>query len=150
MSVEENKALVRRWFEEAHHGNLDVDDEILAPEFVTYTNAMERFESKGTPESHKKSIQQFLDSFPDGRWSIGHIVAEGDRVAVQVTFTGTHTGPWGDIPPTNKKGKITQHLFLRIVDGKIVEMENPSGVFRYGRALLDGTLFKEQEEAQSK
>jgi steroid delta-isomerase-like uncharacterized protein len=62
-------------------------------------------------------------AFPDLRIKIEDIVAEGDRVAVRATWTGTHRGPLPmvPIPATNRAFTITGMVFWRIRDGKIAE-----------------------------
>jgi len=49
------------------------------------------------------------------------MVAEGDKVAARVTWTGTHKGEIMGIPPTNKKVTISLITISRIAGGKIVE-----------------------------
>jgi predicted ester cyclase len=71
------------------------------------------------------------------------MVAEDDKVAVQVTFEGTHIGTYGGFAPTNKVGRFTDMQILRFDRGKIVESSLGSGGLRYFFALLNGTLFDE-------
>ena len=151
MSVEENKALVRRWIDEAHNkGDISVVDEVLATEYVQVGNGLKRTETKQTPEDNKKGIQYIREAFPDVRWNIDQMVGEGDVIAVALTSTGTHRGTFWDCAPTDKKGRVTQHLFIRFEGGKIVEIADASGLGRYVYAMVSGQLHKEQEEAQSK
>ena len=148
MSIEESKAIVRRWFEEGHNGNWSVMDEVLAPEVVFYMNGLKRHKSTTTPMDNKKNVQNIAAAFPDIHWTVDSIVSEGDKVAVQLTSTGTHTGgPFWGFPPTNKKRRMTQHIFIWIADGKIAEFEHASEIARYVRDMANVTLFKEQEES---
>ncbi len=148
MSVEENKELVRRWYEEGlNNGDVSTAEKLFAPEFVFAYQDLVPWEQKTTSEDMKEFIQKTRKVWPDGRWTVDQIVGEGDTVAVAVTLTGIHTGQWGDETPTNRKGRVTMHMFLQFVDGKVVKETQPSGYVRNIFALLDGTLFKEQEES---
>ncbi|MCE7081115.1 ester cyclase [Streptomyces sp. ST2-7A] len=62
-----------------------------------------------------------LRAFPDLRLDVRSILAEGDRVSLRITITATHRGPFGDLPPTNKR--VCWHIVeeLRFKDGKVVE-----------------------------
>jgi len=68
------------------------------------------------------------------------MVAEGDAVAVQVTFIGTHRKVYEGFAPTNRKSRFTDMQILRFSNGKIVESFLGSGGLRYFYAILDGTL----------
>ena len=66
--------------------------------------------------------ESFLVSFPDQRVTIHDMVAEGDRVAVRATYSGTHTGPMGDVPPTGKAVESPFLAMFRIESGRIAEL----------------------------
>jgi uncharacterized protein (TIGR02246 family) len=75
----------------------------------------------------REDIRQFIEAlwaaFPDGQLAFGEQVYGDDAVAVEVVFTGTHTGPLmtpnGPIPPTGKRVTTHQASILRIKDGLI-------------------------------
>ncbi len=115
MSLEENKAIIRRYYEAANEHNVDLADEFVAPDFVDYTNKIEGLESL------KQFGNRFFKGFPDLHWTIEDIVAEEDKVWVRTTVTGTHGGEYRGIPPTGKDITIRCVDIWRIVDGKIVE-----------------------------
>ena len=128
MSLEENKAVVRRLFEAENERNLALLDELMAPDYVDNV-----FQFTGL-EEYKQMQKTFTDAFPDSHETIEDIVAEGDKVCVHFKVTGTHTGEYRGFPlpsgkkitlaPTGKKSTITGSLILRIVDGKIAEKES--------------------------
>ncbi len=66
-------------------------------------------------------LQGFASAFPDARFTIDDMIAEGDRVATKKTFTGTHQGPFAGIPPTGNRVTLTYVDILRVRDGRIVE-----------------------------
>jgi predicted ester cyclase len=62
-----------------------------------------------------------IKGFPDFHETIDDIIAEGDKVWVLFTFTGTHTGEYRGIAPTSKKITVECVDIFRMVDGKVVE-----------------------------
>ena len=119
MSTEENKAIVRRWYEEfANRANLDVLDELYAPAWVGHFP--QSGELRGA-EGHKPLGRRFATAFPDGRYEVEDVLAEGDRVATRYTFRGTHRGAFGAIPPTERAVTATGINVHRVEGGRIVE-----------------------------
>ena len=114
MSLEENKAIVRRFVEAYNKGNLDLLDDLVAPDYVDHAHQL-------SPEGLKQVIRMALKAFPDYHETIEDIIAEGDKVWIQVTATGTHTGEYMGIAPTGKKITMMFADVFRIVNGKIVE-----------------------------
>jgi steroid delta-isomerase-like uncharacterized protein len=117
---EENKAVVRRYnelFEEFWRtGDVDVLDEVLAPDFV--------FHQPGTPpdlESFKQFVPMFRAAFPDMSYTVEDMVAEGDKVVDRLTWQATHQGEMMGIPPTGNTVRVTEMHISRISEGKIVE-----------------------------
>ena len=118
MSVEENKANVRRLNEEVFNkGNLALVDELMAPDYVFHITP----EVKG-PEGVKKYIADMRAAFPDLHITIEGMVAEGDMVAAQYTMRGTFKGKFGDIEPTGKQMTLPNVAFARFRGGKQVEV----------------------------
>jgi steroid delta-isomerase-like uncharacterized protein len=114
---EENKALVRRVFEEGcNKRNVALYDELI-PDCV--------YRGPLVGELRGEAYRQFLASvhaaFPDGRWTIKDQVAEGDKVVTRWSFTGTHQAELMGLAPTGKQVTISGILIDRIVEGKIVE-----------------------------
>lgn len=115
---EQNKALYRRVIEEIWHDkNPDKIDEIYAKDFVMHTPVGDY---KG-PEGYREIYDAYANAFPDCRFHIGGILAEGDRVMLQYTYTGTHKGELMDIAPTGKKISVMGIAVMRASGGKIVE-----------------------------
>ena len=115
MSLEENKAIVRKVVEAANKRNLDLMDEIVAPDFVDH-----KHQSRGL-EALKQTVAMLYKSFPDFREKTEDIIAEGDKVWVRLTNTGTHAGEFRGLAPTGKKFTITSVDIWRIANGKVVE-----------------------------
>ncbi len=112
MSTEENKTVVRRYFEEFHsQRQLNLAEEIISPDLVGPTlTATERLHT----------------AFPDYRITIKTQVAEGDAVATVWELRGTHEGEWasptGPIAPTGRPVAFSATTTLRLADGRMAEV----------------------------
>ena len=124
MSVEQNKALVSRFYEELwNKRNLSIADEIISPHCVTHqlqSGAPSVAVPRG-PEAVKHHISEWLSGFPDLHFAVEQVVAEEDLVVSRSVMRGTHTGRWLGQAPTNKEVNIRLMVTQRIASGKIVE-----------------------------
>ena len=119
MSVEENKALVRYFFEASVEEVLSKVDELMAPDFVYHTD-----EGDVDRETYKLVNSAVLAAFPDLRYTIDDLIVEEDKAATRWTMTGTHQAEFNGIPATNKAIKLTGVSIDRLKDGKFVETWN--------------------------
>jgi predicted ester cyclase len=118
-TVERNKTGFRSVYEEGlNEGNLAVADELIDPEFLD--REAHPGGNRG-PESLRHLITMLRTAFPDLRFTIEALVAEGDTVAGRLTMNGTHTGPLMGMPPTGRKVRQAHMHFVRFRDGKAVE-----------------------------
>ena len=118
MSVEENKAIIRRAAEEVwNKGDMSVVPELIAPDYV-YHSPFGEF--KG-PEGCKQFVTMTRNAFPDIHMTIDDMVGEGDKVAVRLSWRGTFKGKFGDLEPTGKQVNMTSAYFYRFAGGKEVE-----------------------------
>jgi predicted ester cyclase len=79
----------------------------------------------------------FVDAFPDLKCSLAHCIAEGDIVAVDVLYEGTHAKEFAGVPATNKYIKGGELWFMHFNNGKICNLR----ICEYGtplRAMLMG------------
>ena len=127
MSAEKNKTLVRRVVEYWNQRDLEGYLSVLAPEYV------EHLPDGDVPlEELGKYAGNFFNAFPDIKFSIEDMVAEGDKVAVRIRWQGTHRGVFMGIAPSGKKIDVTNTIFIKIANGKWVEFWNVTdvGLFR--------------------
>ncbi len=119
MSLESNKALVRRWYDAFINGHdVDVLDELLAPGFASHFLSG----APGRTRDELKEIDgRMFAAFPDLRVTVEDMVAEGDRIAVRYSSYGTHRGDALGIPATDQAAESTGMDLFRIADGKIAE-----------------------------
>ena len=123
MTAEENKAIVRRFFEECfNQGNLAIADDLIAAD---YTNHMLDPDSPHGPKGEKAAVSGNRAVFPDLQFTIEDMIAEGDRVVARLTQRGTQQGevntPLGRIPPNDKHIAIDAIMIFRVAGGKLTE-----------------------------
>lgn len=118
---ETNKASVQRMIDEVmNQQNLTVVDELFAADYLMHDPAWP-MEVKG-PEGFKQWAGMMLAPyFSDSRITIENMIAEGDKVAVHWTWSGTHTGEFVGIPPTGRQIAIAGISIHRFADGGFVE-----------------------------
>ena len=115
MSTEDNKALARRMYELINTGNLDGIDELVSPSFVEH-EAFPGLPTTG-PEAPKAALTMFRAAFPDLRMSADDTLAEGNKVVVRGTMSGTHKAEFMGIPPTDRGVKIQFIDIIEFRDG---------------------------------
>lgn len=119
MSAEENKALIRRYVEEAwNKGNVNIMDELMAEHYARH---MAISAPPLTREGQKQRILGFRRAFPDLHLTIEDMLAEGEKVSFRLTLRGTHQGEFMRIPPTGKQIAVGAVDVARFEDGKVVE-----------------------------
>ena len=106
MSLEENKAIVRRVIDAADRLSLEGLGEIATPEIL---------------EQWERSLAWTQKTFPGHRIQITDMVAEGDKVWVRVATSGGYTGGWFDVPATDTQWNNTGVQFYRLDGGRVVE-----------------------------
>ena len=119
MSVEQNKATVRRLIEEViNKGNIDLFDELVASDLVDHALP------PGFPpgaQGTKQFFRLLRAAFPDLRYTIENAVGEGDYVTQRLTAQGTMKGELMGMPPSGKHAVWSSMDFVRLKDGKVVE-----------------------------
>src|ERR1700751_165680 len=118
MSTEDNKVLVRRFYEEGfNQRHLALVDELCTPDHL-FHNTPTTLHGR---EEFKQLLSLYLTAFPDARFTVEDELAEGDRVASRYTFRGTHQGELMGISPTGKQVTVTGIIVNRIAGGKVEE-----------------------------
>ena len=121
---EENKALVRRWFEEVwNKGRAEAIDEMFAEDGVAH-GLSDAGESLRGPAGFRPFFHSFHGAFPDTEIVVEDVIAEGARVAARCSVRARHQGDTLGFRATNRPIEITGMVFTRIRDGKIVEAWN--------------------------
>jgi predicted ester cyclase len=123
MSDEDYKALTLRLYqtisEVFRSGDTNLLDPLLAPDMVDHSSADGPVVGR---EPGKAIIRDFGRAFPDLTCSVDLMVAEEDRVAAFVTYTGINTGPFLDHEPTERSIRVTGMDIMRYRNGQVIEL----------------------------
>ncbi len=119
MIIEENKMLVRRFYEEIDKGNLEAMDELVAEDYLDHNPPPFPGLASGR-EGLKQAFKIFLEATP-GYHCIEEQIAEGDKVVTRLTSYGKHEGDLPGAPRTGNDLKMTSITIHRIANGKLVE-----------------------------
>ena len=117
MSTEQNKALVRRFFEEY---NMAVVDELFVPNYVHHDPGLPP-EMQGSREAYKQVTAMFRAGFPDIKMTVEDLVAEGEEVVARWIWHGTNQGEFQGMPPNGKQVTGSGISIHRVASGKLAE-----------------------------
>jgi predicted ester cyclase len=121
MSVEENVALVRRWFKEVwNEGRVQTIYDLMDPNGTCTGQDLPGIELKG-PAAFVGLFNRLHGAFPDIHIQLEDVFGVDDKVTVRWSAVMTHTGDHLGIPATNKKARITGISIARIEKNKIVQ-----------------------------
>ena len=116
MPIEENNALVTRFYDEILNGRkMEVADEILSLQYVDHSAAAPGL------ENFKTYLAMITSVFPDINVTVEDMFADGHKVAVRLTIRGTQSGSFRGFPPTSGQATWSGMDIIHISDGKIVE-----------------------------
>jgi steroid delta-isomerase-like uncharacterized protein len=73
------------------------------------------------PAAYRRNVERFLTGFPDLKFTVDETVSEKDKLVVAWTLTGTHSGVFMGIAPTNKRMSVNGITINQIADGQILE-----------------------------
>jgi len=114
----QNKEIVQRYIEEVFNkGNLAVVDELVSPAIADHNPAPGQ--APGTT-GVKEFARTYRNAFPDLNVRIEDMIAEGDRVCMRGTISGTQQGMFMNVPPTGKKVAWQAIAVYRLAGGQIV------------------------------
>ena len=140
----DNKRVVLKMYDDGWgKGCLEAFDQAWAPTHVLHWNEQAQTQQTRTLAELKSIVTSYRAAFPDLQVRVTELVAEGNKVAVQVTFEGTHRGVYEGFQPTNKKSRFTDMQIFTMVDGKIAETTLGSGGLGYFFQILNGSIFKD-------
>lgn len=134
MSLEENKAIARRHFEELwSKGDVGVADEIYSTQAVGHHS--DQPDRTGYPEVEKQEVIGDREGFPDTVVTVEYQIAESDMVLTRWRMQGTNTGPLRGMPPTGREVSVTGFHVHRVADGKIIEIWAQGDTLAFMRQL---------------
>ena len=117
MSTEETAAVARQMMERFDQRDLEGVLALAADDAVWHGFAPQPLDNAG----YRQAISAFLDAYPDSRFSIDDVIAEGNKVAIRHSLRGTHQAAFQGIPPTGKPVKVSAIATFRVQNGKVAE-----------------------------
>ena len=135
-TLEANKALMRRWFEEVwNKGRADAIAEMFAADGVAHGLSDEPAKTMKGPDDFRPFHAIFRGAFPDIEVVVEDTIAEGDLVAVRCSVRGRHSGDHLGVAASNAPVEFTGMTITRIKDGKIVEAWNNFDFLRMNKQI---------------
>ncbi len=114
MQREANKRIIQSLYENALNKRDFKSFDMLISENYTGPGG-----EKGV-EGFKKGVVDFIQAFPDAKWTLTDIIAEGNKVFVKQKVAGRHKGMFQNIPPTGQFISSEGMGLYELKDGKII------------------------------
>jgi predicted ester cyclase len=124
MSADSNRSIVQRFVEEFWNArDFSIADDIFSTDCITHQlrGGDEVATASRVPDTMRKEAAEWISGFPDLKFTVVQMLADGDRVASQLQVTGTHRGEWMGISPTGRSINVPLIVIHRIEGHKIVE-----------------------------
>ena len=119
MSTNDNKGVIMTFIEEViNQGRLERADDLVIEDFVELDPLPGQAQGR---EGLKEVIGQIRSAFPDIRWTVDEMVAEGDKVFSRFTWSGTHEGAFLGVPATGRRITVKGMVIDRLVSGKMAD-----------------------------
>ncbi|HUP14777.1 MAG TPA: ester cyclase [Acidimicrobiia bacterium] len=112
---QENKDLVRRWFEALSRHDVDAVADMVTEDFIHNSST-----NQGR-DGVRAELDYWFSAFPDASLSVADLIADGDRVVARVISSGTHGGAFMGSPATGKRISVQEVDIFRIENGRIAE-----------------------------
>jgi steroid delta-isomerase-like uncharacterized protein len=121
MSVEENVALMRRWFKEVwNEGKTQTIYELLSPDAIGIGQLEDGSQIRGAAE-FLPLVERIRGAFPDINMTVEDAFGAEDKVVLRWSATMTHRGDHLGMPASGKRVRMTGITIARIADKKIIE-----------------------------
>jgi steroid delta-isomerase-like uncharacterized protein len=120
MTAEENKAVIRQFFDAWNGRRPEAFDDLIMPDVVRHCDATPGVSARSLDQI-KEFLVQDTAIFPDSVQTIKLLIAEGNYVAAWVTYEGTQQGAMGPFPPSGRTAQFDFGAMFRIDSGKIAE-----------------------------
>ena len=113
------RSTIRRFYDEVlNQGQLSVIDDLCTPDFVDHTPAQGH---SANLDNLKQQITAWRGAFPDLRVAVDELIADGDSLAVRITWEGTHQGEFMGMAATGKRIRSSGVDILHLHKGKVRE-----------------------------
>ena len=112
------KTIARRYFEDLwNNGDTAVIPQLVAPNATGHVNGQTIVTS-----ALAARVRNTYDAYPDLKFSVDDLLADGNKAVVRWTMTGTHRGTLAGVPGSGARVSVTGINIFRVTDGRIAEM----------------------------
>ena len=135
-TLEENKELIRRWFEEVwNKGRADAIAEMMAEDAVAHGLSDDAAKPLRGPQGFLPFHAQFREAFPNIEVVVEDTIAEGDKVVARCSVRGKHVGDSLGFKASGTQAEFDGITIVRIKDGKFIEAWNNFDFMKMYRQL---------------
>jgi predicted ester cyclase len=117
MSTEETRSIVKELMDRLDQRDIDGLLAYASPNAAWHGFAPNALDNQG----YRQAIQAFLDAFPDSRFPVDRIVADGDHAVAQHSLKGTHLAPFQGVLASGRQVTVPAMAAFRVKNGKVVE-----------------------------
>ena len=127
MNTEANKKVMEQFVKFINTADRSLGEPIISPDVI--------FHAPTSPEplrgfdGYMAVLDMMRGAMPDVGWAVEEMIAEGEKVMVRFTMTGTNTGSFMGMPATGKPVKVTAMNIYEFADGKIVREHGLPDIF---------------------
>jgi steroid delta-isomerase-like uncharacterized protein len=139
-SPEENKKVITRYLMEIFNGKkLELLGEVFPERFVRH-DLNDGTDTWMTVSDQHRRLSELFEAFPDFYYTIGDIIAEGDKVVVRAVWHGTQKNTFRNIKSSgNRIDSVSEIIFYRLENGKIVERWTQLDLYHLYEKMKDGS-----------
>ena len=121
-SAEENKKVIKHYLLDIINGRkLEILNEVFPEKFVRH-DMNDGTDTWMTVEDQHKRLSDLINAFPDFKYTINDMIAEGDIVVVRTSWSGTQKNTFMNTESLgNSINGLSEIIFYRLENGKITE-----------------------------
>jgi len=116
--LETNKKIVESFVDAWNGRDFDRFDALMADDATLAVGGMS---FSCSPAGTRAIAVEWTGAFPDWRFDLHRVVAEGDLVVAHMPYAGTFTGPIAGVAPTGRAATVDEMVIFRIAGGKVAE-----------------------------
>lgn len=131
--IEANKKVMEQFIRFINTGDRTIGEPIISPDVIFYAPTSP--EPLHGFDGYMAVLDMMRGTMPDVQWKAEEFIAEGDKVMIRFTMTGTQTQPFMGMPATDKPVKVTAMNIYQLKDGKIIREHGLPDIFTMLRQI---------------
>ena len=118
--ADNKKVILHYLLEIVNDRKLDLLGDVFPEKFVRH-DLNDSTDTWMTIADQNKRLSDLFHAFPDFHYTVGDIIAEGDKVVVRAVFQGTQKNTYMETESSGNRVNVSEIIFYRLENGKIVE-----------------------------